>query len=376
MSQRIGAPGIYLPLPTNLYPSYLTNAPIDLPCNAVTLQPGQNLPLAAGDWEVYPGNYSFIQVLDPVTQTWRIIEAARDKLHRVKSDGFNIRVANLLGCPVGAIVTDGGDGDLVQADLTITPSVGNSTWQGIVGGMCSVVSVHTAGRNYSIPPLVLIGAPPAPGVQATGFAVLTGTSVSSVVLTNVGAGYTSIPPISVQPNPTDPNLANGNITQAVVSLALVGGTAAAGSLAAVLCTNPGVSVASVPTLTVGGTGTGSPAATAVRLSALTAATIQSAGAGYTDGAILMALLGRPSATPLYTNPATDFSAFVPRPAIADLAVTGGSLISVATVYDGGIFAGTPAAVVLPKGGAEPGTGSSVTLTTGTYNDTVLIQPAP
>ena len=38
----------------------------------------------------------------------------------VVSDGFNVRVANLLGCPVSASVTNYGAGGYVQATTTIT----------------------------------------------------------------------------------------------------------------------------------------------------------------------------------------------------------------------------------------------------------------
>lgn len=372
MTNRLGGTGVGLPVPTGLYPPYLYNAPIDIPSNGITLQPGQTIPLQAGSAWVHPGKYSFLQFLDPITGTWRIVNSARDRLHYVQSDGFNVRLANLLGCPVGAIVT-ASNGGYAQSTTTVTPSVGNSTWQAIVGGMVSVISVASAGLGYTIPPLVVIGAPPNPGIQATGYAVLTGTSVSSVVLANVGGGYTSVPPISIVPNPNDPALAAGTITaQAVASIALVGGTTSSGSLVGVLCTNPGVSVASVPTLTIAGAGTAG-AATAVRLTALTGATVVAAGTGMTDGAILQAVLGVPSATPLWTNPETDFTQFVPRPAMANMAVAGGSLVSVASIVDGGMFAGTPAALVIPKSGYITTTAASVTLTTGTFNDTVVIQ---
>lgn len=369
MGQQIGAPGQYLP--TGQFGNPANTGPIQVPGNTITLQPGMAIPVPPGSFEVSPGLYSFIQFLDPVTQTWRTHNSARDKLHRVTSDGLNIRVANQLGCPVAAIVTVGGSG-YAQASTTVTPSVGNSTWQAIVGGMTSVVSVATAGAGYGIPPLVEIAPPPAPGVQAAAYAVLTGGSVSSVVLSNVGAGYTSIPEVRIVPNPTDPNI-NTGITQASVSLALAGGTASSGSIAAILCTNPGVSVASVPTLTIAGAGA-SGAATAVRLTTMTGGSVAAGGAGFVTSGVTT-VGGRPSATPQYTNPATDLSGFVPRPAQADLFASGGSLISISSVYDGGLFAGTPTVIVMPGAGNLQTTTASVTGTFGTANDTIIIQPS-
>lgn len=370
MGQQIGAPGQYLPVGQFTSPASLQTQVNNIPGNAITLQPGQDIIVPPGTYDISPGLYSFIQFLDPITLTWRTHNSARDKLHRVVSDGVNIRVANQLGCPVGAIVTVGGSA-YAQASTTVTPSAGNSTWQAIVGGMVSVTSVPTAGAGYGIPPLVLIAPPAAPGVQATGYATLTSGTVSGVTLTNVGAGYVTAPEVRIIPNPTDPNI-NTGITQATVSVALAGGTASSGSIAAILCTNPGVSVASVPTLTIAGAGA-SAAATAVRLTTLTGGSVAAGGAGLVTSGLITAG-GRPTATPQYTNPATDMSQFVPRPAQADLYATGGSLISVSSVYDGGIFAGTPTVIVLPGAGNLQTTTASVTGTFGTANDTIIIQP--
>lgn len=372
MGQQIGAPGQYLPIGQFTNPSSLQAAQNNLAGNSMLLGPGERFIVPPGTFMIEPGLYSFIQFLDPVTQIWRTFNSARRSVARIQSDGVNISVANLLGCPVAAIVTASAGG-YVQSTTTCTPSAGNSTWQVIVGGMASVVSVATAGAGYGVPPLLEIAPPPAPGVQATGYCVLTSGTLSGVTLTNVGAGYTSIPDVRVIPSPTDPNISSG-ITTASVSLALVGGTASSGSISAILCTNPGVSVASVPTLTIAGSGT-SGAATAVRLTTLTAGSVAAGGAGFTGGA-LSTVGGRPTATPLWTNPATDLSAYVPRPAQADFYATGGSLISVSSIYDGGLFAGTPTVIVTPANGNLQTTTGSVTVTLNAANDTIIVQPAP
>ena len=43
MTQRISGPGLGLPLPQGLYPSYLNNAPVDANSNRIALQPDEHL---------------------------------------------------------------------------------------------------------------------------------------------------------------------------------------------------------------------------------------------------------------------------------------------------------------------------------------------
>lgn len=373
MAQQIGAPGQLLPVGQFATPGGLQNAPLPIPGNGLTLPPGSTIPVPPGNFFVDPGVYSVVQFLDPSAGFWRTLNSNSRGFRYVVSNGSNFRVANLLGCPVGAIVTDGGE-SWVQSTTTVTPSVGNSTWQAIVGGMLSVVSVASAGAGYGVPPLVQIAPPPAPGLQATGYATVQSGTVSGVTLTNVGGGYTSVPEVRLVPSPTDPNLTS-NITNATVSIALAGGTPSSGSIAGIVCTNNGCSVASVPTLTIAGAGTGSPAATAVQLLSLTGATVQGAGTGYTGGAQISSIGGRPTATPLYTNPNYDYSAFIPRPAQGNMAAVDGSLVSVGAIYDGGLFLATPTLVINPLVGALVTGSASITPTMGTYTDTVVIQPA-
>jgi hypothetical protein len=219
----------------------------------------------------------------------------------------------------------------------------------------------------------VIGAPPSPGIQATAFASIQTGTVSGVTLVDVGGGYTTVPPLTILPNPADPNLSS--IVQATASIALAGGTPTLGSIVGIICTNPGVSVASVPTLAIAGAGTGSPAATAVRLTSLVSGSVAAAGTGFAQGAVLITVGGRPTATPLYQNPATDFSQFVPRPAQAGMGIVGDSLVSIGTIFDGGMFAGTATPVVIPGGGALITASATVTITGGAYSDTIRLQPA-
>lgn len=367
MSQPLGGPGVGLPLPQYLYPSELGSAPYDYASNYLGLAAGDSIPIPAGVWQVYPGKVSIVQFLDPVTTSWRGLYAQRGQSQRIKSDGFNFRLANLTGCPVGAVVTNAGSA-YVESTTTVTPSVGNSTWQAIVGGMVSIVSVTVVGAGYGMPPLVFIPAPPAPGVQATAYATIANGTVSGVTMTNVGAGYDSAPTVVIYPNPYDPNL-NAGITQATCTTGLLG----SGSIAAIICTNPGVSVSSVPTLTIAGAGS-SAAATAIRLTTMVSASVVAGqGGAYAAGATGITAGGVPTATAVNTNPEIEGFNFIPRPASFLMAGTS-SLTSVSTIYDSGLFLNTPAAAISPIN-SSPATVASVTINLGGITDLVALQPA-
>lgn len=375
MPQPLGGSGVGLPPPQNLYPSYLNNAAqYDVPTNEVVLSPGDAIAVPAGTWFVTLGSASVLQFKDPVTGIWRSNQSARNQMQYVKSDGVNVRMANFTGCPICAVVTNAGSG-YAQSTTTVTPGTGNSTWQAIVGGMVSVTSVTNAGSGYAVAPLVMLSAPPSPGVQATAYAVLTSGTVSGVTMTNWGAGYTSAPTATIVPSPFDPNfLAGSAITPATVTVGLFG----SGSIAAILCTNPGVSLSAAPTLTIAGAGA-SATAVAQRLTAMTGATVFSAGAGFTGGGLLLTIGGVPTTTPVNTNPTIEQTNFRPRPAQALLAApVGASLASVSTIYDSGLFLGTvvPSAIVVPPSGSVASAGASVVVLTGGVQDQVLLQAAP
>jgi len=187
---------------------------------------------------------------------------------------------------------------------------------------------------------------------------------------NKGAGYQSAPLAVIVPNPADPNYSSVT-TQATVVMGLFG----TGSISAILCTNPGAPVASVPTLTIAGAGA-SGAATALQMTTLTGATVFAAGDGYTGGAVLSTVGGVPSATSVSGNPQVELASFIPRQASARLAGAGSSIASVSALYDGGLFVGSPVAVVGPISGVLQTTSASIAGIYGSANDTILIQPAP
>jgi len=371
MAQRIGATGVGLPAPQYLYPSELFNAPDDLATNEQVLAPGQALVVPAGDWIISLGKVLVLQFKDPVMGVWRLFNSARTPGERVKSDGQNIRVANLTGCPVAADVTGGGTG-FVQASTTVTASAGGSTWSPIVGGSVSIVSiVGTGGANYGIAPIVLIADPPAPGVQANGYATIANGTVSGVTLTNVGAGYTTTPAITLVPNPSDPNI--NSITTATVAAGLTN----SGKITAVLCTNNGAPLSTLSAITLTASGTGGSGATiaAVVMQTVTGVSVVAGGGGFTGGAEVSTYGGVPATASAIGNPTVELTGYLPRKASVGMAVTGTALVSVSSIYDPGLFVGTPLPLITTQTGL-PTTLASVTLLMGSATDQYTIQPAP
>lgn len=372
MAIIISGPGVGLPPPQFPYPKWLNNAPYSQAGAETPLPPGGALAIPAGKWMVKVGAYSLLQYLDPQLNIWRSFSNnGRGDMQIVSSDGFTRRVANLTGCPVAAVVTTIGT-NYVQGTTTVSVSSGNSTWAAIVGGLVTLTTIATAGAGYGKPPLCFIEPPPSPnssgvpqGVQATAVAAISSGTVSTVTVTNQGAGYLSAPSIWLLPDPYDPNL--GSITNATVTLGLTG----SGGVTAVLCTNPGVAIAAIPTLTIAGAGS-SAAATPVWMNTILTTTISAAGAGYAADNLVTSSGGRTAATAVNTNPAVELTGYIPRPLQAT-AASGGTLstiTSISTIYDSGLFTGVP--LVVPVGGAVT-TVASITVGRGGKADAAVFQ---
>ena len=212
------------------------------------------------------GKYSAIQYYDPVSLTWRnLVNNVQPFLF--SSDGYNYRLINLSGTVVGGVVTTLGTSN--AAKIGIWPAGSSSalgataivaapanaptntaTMNVIVGGAVSqTVTVTTGGSGYVMPPILSFSPPPAGGLRATGYAVLTAGAVSSVVITNQGAGYTSAPSVTVTPAYGDPGI-NAVITAALVPS--TGTTIGYGQGVAVTMANYGGGYATVPTVTCAG----------------------------------------------------------------------------------------------------------------------------
>lgn len=369
MTQGLAGPGLSLPYPSTLYPSSLAGVPT-LNTNYFQLAAGTSQLIPAGRFLVQVGPYSFLQFKDPVTGLWRNYHSQRTGPHIVVSDGVNYRVANQTGCPIAAVVTNPGSGTYVQSTTTVVPSTGNSTWQPIIGGLLTLNTISAAGANYAKPPVILLPVPGNPGVQATAIGAISSGTVSTITVTNQGAGYpgsatTGKITVSLLPDPTDPNF--GSVTLGTAIFAPTG----AGLVAAVLCTDPGAVTSAAPTLTIAGAGSGA-LATAVWLNTITARTITANGAGYGADNIVTTSGGVTAATPTWTNPGIELTAWIPRAAqmLASVAGTLGTVTSISTIYDSGLFTGTPRVIVL---GGVVTTVSSITPGLGSTPDSYFLQ---
>ncbi len=398
MTQRIGGPGLGLPLPQNLYPSELGGASLDTSGNRVCLPPGEAMPVPPGEWLVGLGMYLWLQYLDPVTNTWVTTSSGgwEGPPIYVFSDGYNIRIANMLGCPVGAVITAPGGG-YVQSSTTISAvsaAGGGSTWLPIIGGQLSIATTTivyaNGGAGYGIAPLALIPAPPPAqsnpngvgGVQASGYFSISGGSVTGFTFTNPGAGYPSGFTITAQPSPYDPNLATG-ITLATVAFSVT----AAGSLTGVLCTNSGAplnngSLANI-TLTVGGVGSQA-TVTPIIPQTIVTASVTGSGNVYGTVGVGMTTYGGAPAQGTFTN-STEYLYLAGKPRSANIGfvVVGsgvGSTLAVqaGAIYDGGFFYSTPSQVLDTALIAYPAsvTAATFALTMGSRPDVAILQPAP
>jgi len=392
MPSPLSGPGLNLPLPQYLYPTELNYAPYDASTNKFAVGPGNQIPVPAGTWYIHLGFYLVLQFLDPITGVWTMGSAAsygRSMIY-VKSDGFNVRVANLTGCPTGAVIFALGT-NYVQASTTVAVTGGGgSTWQPIVGGGLGFSSVVTAnaGAGYGVPPIVLIPPPPPSannpngvgGVPASGYCGISSGTISGFTFTNTGAGYATAPVPVILPNPTDPNI-NIGITAGTLAFSLVTG----GGLTACLCTNNGAPLSNPNnfTLTVAGVGTGA-SLTGFAMQTVTAASVTTgAGLGYGTLSALLTTVGGVPPQGSIVNPEQNRIAWLPRPAQVGLTVIGAGSVApqVGTIYDGGLFNtnAVPNFVVETTPGLA-GTGSvnilGLALTMGSAADIVTMQPAP
>lgn len=390
MASPLSGPGIGLPLPQNLYPSELSGAPYDSSNSRVALAPGESLPIPAGDWYIHLGKYLISQYLDPITGIWSMGSAAGwvGGTDFVKSDGFNYRIANMLGCPMNATVAALGSA-YVQGTTTIAPTPGNSTWLPIVGGALALsgATLVSNGAGYGVAPIVLIPPPPPAqtnpngvgGVPASGFCTIASGTVSGFTFTNPGAGYPTAPTALVVPSPFDPNLSVG-ITAATLAFTLTG----SGQIRSALCTNQGAPLSNPNQFTLTITGAGSNGSlTGNVLQTVTAVSVIGAGLGYGTISALVTSVGGVPSTGSIVDPFSLGLAWRPRPLQAGLTVgaIGTLAAQVGTIYDGGLFLGSsaPGAVIItnPAPGANVTvSGATLALTMGGTQDIATFQPAP
>lgn len=337
-----------------------------LATNVFELQAGEVALVPSGTWKLAMGRYCKAQEYDPITTIWRDIgdDASGDVY--LQSDGANHRVANQTGCAVGALISN--PGSAYTAAPTVTPSAGSSIWTAVVGGAVNTtVTVGNGGTNYLYPPQVIFAAPASPGVQATGYATISSGAISSITVTDQGAGYTSAPVISILNDPRDTAGAGG-----VATCVLTG----AGTITALLCTDHGNPVTTLPTLTLSGGG-GSGVTTVVQMCwTITSAIVGTAGSGYSTAAgyvEVRGLFGLTTSTAGYTNPQTMLGLVRQRPSKIYVptnvtgALSAATYSAVSNILDGGIYAASPGGYAILGNGLIT-TIAAITFTMGGVND--------
>jgi hypothetical protein len=313
---------------------------------SVSLAPTEVLLLPAGNLLVQAGPYSDVQYYDPVSLLWRNFSPADSSPTLIASDGTNYRLANLSGCPVGAVITTAGTtisttypvtcitptgywvgGNFTAATGALLPfqtviSADGSTWNTYVGGAINqTITITTAGTGYTLPPIILIQ-PPAnqgqqPFIPATADCTISGGVINAITVRNQGAGYVGVPIITVINAPGDTTGTGGVLTAALTG---------AGQLTAITMVSPGTVRTATPTFSFSAGTVSAPAsaaATAIMNYSVTAAGgTAAAGVGYTTGYSLVLETGYSTATATYRNPAIEKGIITPvQPLIFDVNTT-------------------------------------------------------
>jgi len=314
----------------------------------ISLASGGIFNLPSGQWAVNAGPYTFLQQYDPISNIWLPVGTGAGNEHAViSSDGYNYRLANLTGCPVGAHITNGGTGYTngiyplaaqlgTAAAPSVTMSAGGARPTIVVGGAInSTVTITSGGANYTLAPILTLSAPPQGGVQATAVCTVSGGAINAVTVTNQGAGYTAAPTITITRHPFDTTGSGGVLT---VNPTLVG----SGSVTALTFPDHGVGgLTAVPTFTFAPAST--TAATAIMCFTITAFNQQTTLTGLTLANMGLAIGQAPTAAPTLTNPRISTGLFLPR-----LAMTGMSATTTGTltpIIDGGLHMTVPIATV-------------------------------
>lgn len=369
---RIGGAGIGLTVGQGLVPNFSGTPPVTIGLtNTIQLAPAQIWNIPAGTYMVIPGPYTSLQFLDPVTGTWRTINAENGIQPIVlDSDGGNFRLANLTGTPVGGFITNAGSG-LTNGfgTVTITPSAGASVWQSVVGGtLNSTVTITAAGSGYLFPPILIIDAPPAGGIQATATCTISAGAINAVTVTNQGAGYSRAPLITLVNDPRDTVGGGGVLT---VNPTLAG----SGTLTAMYPTNPGNAVTAVPTFTFSPAST--IAATAVMNFTVTGLTVTGGGVAVPAGSFILVNNGAITATRAsnVAGPIADFNLTQERLAIVQLNISGGVVQSTGNIIiDAGFgFQAVPGVGLVTSTGVAPTTGINIAPTVGGTTDVSYVQ---
>ena len=342
----------------------------------ISLGSGGVYNLPSGQWSVNAGPYTFLQQYDSVSQIWLPVGTTAGNEHAlVSSDGYNYRLANLTGCPVGAVITNAGTGYTngiypVAAQLStaaapsVTMSAGNARPTIVVGGAINTTGVVVAGGSgYTLPPILTVSQPPPGGVQATAVCTLSGGAINAGSFTNQGAGYVTAPTVTVTRHPFDTTGTGGVVS---ANSTLVG----SGTVTALTFPEHGTGgLTAVPTFAFLPAST--TAATAIMCFTITAFVAQASLSGLANANMGLSIGQAPTGS-ILTNPRISTGLFVPR-----LAMTGMSSATTGTItpiIDGGLHMTIPIGTVYAGVAAITATGTATVPTVGGVTDTSFVTP--
>lgn len=367
-----------------------------------------------GQYLIQLGQYTNLQMYDSKLNYWRNLNVAPNQLMTVSSDGFNYRLANTTGCPIGALITNAGSAltngfygynqalsavtiqnGLVTSGntyFTVTPSAGGSLWNAIIGGAINTTITFANGTNvaaftpfspttgnltaspgsgYTKPPVIVFGPPPNQGNQPfilpTAVCTLTSGAIGSVTVTNQGAGLLGLPSITVIPQPGDITGGGAVLGWSSANWGQVG----SGTLLALWpaqYNSTGTGLTAVPTLSFSPAST--LAATVIMNFTITSFTQTTPGVGYTTAGAAFAG-GIVAGSAANTNPLYDKLTSIPIfPPITVAATTG--LPALAGPFGGVNLQAVPT-IQSFSAGAAASTAAVTTVVVGGANDTVVLQ---
>jgi hypothetical protein len=346
-----------------------------------TPQFGTGNPLS-GQYYVDLGQYSALQVYDIGTNYWRNLNVQENRLVTVSSDGFNYRIANTTGCPIGAVITNAGSGltngfygfsqfgqgqgaaisianGIVTAGnsvFTITPNAGGSQWNAIIGGAVNTTLsfsgtvfngnlgvnntfgastggvTASGGTGYTRPPIIVFTPPPQQGLQPyilpTAVCTISGGIINAITVTNQGAGLLGLPGIVVLAQPGD-TVGGGAVIGWLTGNA---GQVGSGTLLAMWPAYYGTPQTAVTTFTFNPAST--VAATAIMNFSVTSITNTTPGVGYTT-AYAVFQGGMTAGAAVNTNPIYDKALSGP-PIFPTLSVVAGTGVCTLAGSFGGV----------------------------------------
>lgn len=387
--QKLGAPGL-----TNNPPITIALGPGEawlVPAGQGTVgvfgsaQQGFTGFTLSGQYIVSLGPFTVLQMYDANLATWRNVQTANGAPLTISSDGTNFRLANTTGVAVAAVVQTGGSG-LTNGFNTVTAtlSAGGGTWNTIVGGAINpTLQIAAAGTLFTQRPILVFNPPSnqgsTPYILPTAVAAITAGIISTVTVTNVGAGLVGQPTVVVLNGP-------GDTTGSGATVACTAALTGSGTLTALYTTgNYGTAgVTAVPTFTFLPASTIT--ATAVCNFTITAVSTIAIGAGYGNAQPAALLTAGQQVTTtaalLGGNTLFDKNLVFPRNASIQMTSTAaGALgtaatLAAATIHDPGYgFQLVPNIFPVPGGtSVAVTTNAQFTAIVGGQNDVSILQP--